>query len=269
MTVFTPGQWLAVRLGLVKPNFQGTEIPAASGLTFLLLAPVSLALGGGIPVAVASVLGLLGFLDDRFGDRSDGEAPALAWLDELAQKARDKCIALIKLLEEHGHRLERPYAAYLRDGFTPGFLIDAPLIALSANALNLLDLRPGRACFGFALLAVPSLIARPPGVGLAVPLLGFLVEWPFDARARAMLGDTGSNFLGALAGALAMESLPLWGRAALLFFLIALNLAAERVSINRVIARTFWLDRLDRRLGVRAAALDTGEVSCVQSTEDS
>ena len=70
--MITPGQWLARKLGLVKPNFQGAEIPAASGLTFLLLAPVSLALGAGTPVAVASALGVLGFLDDRFGDRSVG-----------------------------------------------------------------------------------------------------------------------------------------------------------------------------------------------------
>ena len=143
-------------------------------------------------------------------------------------------------------------AAYVHNGPTPGFLVDAPLIALAANALNLLDLRPGRACFGFLVLTVPALIARPPGVPLWPTLGGFLLEWPFDARAKAMLGDTGSNFLGALAGALAMESLPLWGRATMLVLLLSLNLVAERVSLSQAISKTPWLNSLDRRLGVRS-----------------
>ena len=241
----TPGQWLARTLGLVKPNFQGIEIPAASGLTFLLIAPVSLALGGGIPVAVASALGVLGFLDDRFGDRSvggfRGHLKAL-----LSGKPTTGSLKLV------GGGLAALAAAYLHNGPTLGFLVDAPLIALAANALNLLDLRPGRACFGFVLLAAPSLVARPPGISLWPALGGFLLEWPFDARAKAMLGDTGSNFLGALAGALAMESLPVWGRGALLALLLGLNLAAERVSLSRLIAQTPWLNRLDRLLGVRS-----------------
>lgn len=240
----TPGQWLSVRLGLVKPNFRGDEIPAASGLTFLLLAPVSLALGAGLPVAVASALGVLGFLDDRFGDRSVG-----GFRGHLKALFSGKPTTGSLKLALGG--LAALAAAYVHDGFTPGFLIDAPLIALAANALNLLDLRPGRACFGFALLAAPSLIARPPGVPLWPMLGGFLLEWPFDARARAMLGDTGSNFLGALAGALAMESLSLWGRATLLFLLVCLNYVAERVSLSRVISETPWLNWLDRRLGIR------------------
>lgn len=240
----TPGQWLARKLRLVKPNFQGVQIPAASGLTFLLLAPVSLALGAGVSVAVASALGVLGFLDDRFGDRSvggfRGHLKAL-----LSGKPTTGSLKLV------GGGVAALAAAYGRDGPTFAILLDAPLIALAANALNLLDLRPGRACFGFLVLAAPSLIARPPGVALWPALGGFLLEWPFDARAKAMLGDTGSNFLGALAGALAMESLPLWGRASLLVLLLSLNLTAERVSLSRVISETPWLNWLDRRLGVR------------------
>ena len=215
----TPGQWLSTRLGLVRPNFQGVEIPAASGLTLLLLAPASLALGAGLPVAAALSLGFLGLLDDRFGDRCVG-----GFRGHLKALFSGKpTTGALKLV---GGGLAALAIACFHDRLTPALLIDAPLIALAANALNLLDLRPGRACFGFAVLAAPSLLARPPGVSLAPVLLGFLIEWPLDARARAMLGDTGSNFLGALAGALAMESLPLWGRAAMLALLLSLNLAA-------------------------------------------
>ena len=66
-----------------------------------------------------------------------------------------------------------------------------------------------------------------------------------------MLGDTGANLLGALAGLAAVVCLAVPGRIVLLLLLLTLNVVAERVSISRVIASTPWLCALDRRLGVR------------------
>ena len=47
------------------------------------------------------------FLED------DGSIPLRDWLDELPQKARERCLARLGLLEEHGHELRRPHAEYL------------------------------------------------------------------------------------------------------------------------------------------------------------
>jgi UDP-N-acetylmuramyl pentapeptide phosphotransferase/UDP-N-acetylglucosamine-1-phosphate transferase len=75
--------------------------------------------------------------------------------------------------------------------------------------------------------------------------------WP-DARGKAMMGDVGSNLLGAGAGLAAVIELPVWGRIVLFALLAALNLAAERVSLSAVIERSPILRALDRRLGVRS-----------------
>jgi len=45
-----------------------------------------------------------------------GKAPLLEWLDGLPNKGQDKCIALIELLEQHGHDLRRPHCDILEQG---------------------------------------------------------------------------------------------------------------------------------------------------------
>lgn len=45
-----------------------------------------------------------------------GSAPAINWLDNLSQKARDKCRVRIERLRQLGHELRRPEADFLRDG---------------------------------------------------------------------------------------------------------------------------------------------------------
>ncbi len=46
----------------------------------------------------------------------DGSVPVLDWLDELPDKALDKCTVKLERLQELGHELRRPEAEYLRDG---------------------------------------------------------------------------------------------------------------------------------------------------------
>jgi hypothetical protein len=48
----------------------------------------------------------------------DGSVPIIEWLDELTDKAQDKCLAKLKRLEDLGHELRRPEADFLRDGST-------------------------------------------------------------------------------------------------------------------------------------------------------
>ena len=51
-----------------------------------------------------------------FFQEEDGSVPILAWLTDLPQKARLKCLAKLARLEELGHELRRPEADLLRDG---------------------------------------------------------------------------------------------------------------------------------------------------------
>jgi phage-related protein len=51
-----------------------------------------------------------------FFQDADGRVPVLEWLDDLPDKARDKCRIKIERLQEHGFELRRPEADLLRDG---------------------------------------------------------------------------------------------------------------------------------------------------------
>lgn len=249
-------------IGRVKPNFRGDPIPASVGITFLIVTAATygaLALGGGrTPVAerapvfllVALGFGLLGLADDLWGTRAvggfRGHVGALLRLRPTTGGIKLVGGGLIALL-----------AGWLLRGPRPEFVLDALIIALAANALNLLDVRPGRALAGFGLLALPTLALvalrgnGPGGVLLLAAVFVALAEWPDDAGGRAMMGDTGSNLLGALAALAAVIEMPIWGRAVLFVLLLTLNAAAERFSLSRKIAETPWLAAIDRRLGVR------------------
>jgi UDP-GlcNAc:undecaprenyl-phosphate/decaprenyl-phosphate GlcNAc-1-phosphate transferase len=74
---------------------------------------------------------------------------------------------------------------------------------------------------------------------------------PDDTQGRAMLGDTGANLLGGVAGLALVVAMPVWVRLAVLVLLLALNLAAERVSLSQKISTTPWLRWIDSKLGVR------------------
>lgn len=137
-------------------------------------------------------------------------------------------------------------------------------IGLSANLLNLLDLRPGRALKSYIILVIPLsgyFIVRAAedsgailGVGayatLCVAILAVLfgpavAAWRFDLGERAMLGDAGSNVMGAIVGYLLASVLSLWAMLLVAIVLLALNLLSERVSFSRIIetnALLSWVD---------------------------
>jgi hypothetical protein len=119
-------------------------------------------------------------------------------------------------------------------------LSGALLVGLAANALNQLDTRPGRALKAYLAAALP--LEAP--VGIAVLLL------PYDLREMAMLGDAGSNALGALLGLKSVERFTGRGRWVAIGALAGLTLLGERTSIGAQIERTpglAWIDRLGRR----------------------
>jgi hypothetical protein len=125
------------------------------------------------------------------------------------------------------------------------------LVAGSANLVNLLDLRPGRAGKASALVAAAT-VGGPAGGLVAGPLGATLGVLPADLGEEVMLGDAGANAVGALLG-LRLAAVPSRGRrAALLAAITALTLASEKVSFTQVIEATPGLRELDR-LGRRTA----------------
>jgi hypothetical protein len=146
---------------------------------------------------------------------------------------------------------ERGFRAHLRAGTTTGVLKLAAiplagllatrklsgglLVGLAANFLNQLDTRPGRALKAYLLGA----LAVEAPLGVAVLLL------PYDLREKTMLGDCGSNALGALIGLRSVSRLTDRGRWLAIGALAGLTLLGERRSLGELIERTPVLSHLD------------------------
>ncbi|PJI95288.1 hypothetical protein [Luteimicrobium subarcticum] len=135
-------------------------------------------------------------------------------------------------------------------------VVDTALVAGTANLVNLLDLRPGRALKASVVLSAlaglgGALTPAAQGVTGAGALTGVAggaaaAAAPADLGERDMLGDGGANALGALVGTQAALALPRPARLALLAGVVAATLASERVSFSAVIDRTPALRAVDR-----------------------
>ena len=160
-------------------------------------------------------------------------------------------VAAIGLADDLWSGPERGFGEHLAAGRTTGVLKllgiplwglvatrslrGALLVGLSANALNQLDTRPGRALKAYLLAATALRAPR----GVAVLLL------PYDLREMAMLGDAGSNALGSLLGLKSVSRLT--GRAQWLAIaaLAGLTLLGEQRSLGELIERTPGLREVD------------------------
>lgn len=127
--------------------------------------------------------------------------------------------------------------------------VDAALIAGSANFINLLDLRPGRALKGAgALAALAALLAEDRGAiradiaGLAATIV---TAAPADLAGEKMMGDTGANALGAAIGVLLARGMSRPVRVAAASAIVGLILASERVSFSAVIEANPALSAID------------------------
>ena len=109
-------------------------------------------------------------------------------------------------------------------------------------------MRPGRAVKAFVLLGAALLVfgGETEPLRAVGPFAGpLLVLGFYDLRERAMLGDTGSNVLGVLAGLWLVLVLDTTGQAVALAVVLALTVYGELRSITATIERIGPLRRLD------------------------
>lgn len=223
LAVGTRGRW-------ERTNFRGHAVSLCAG--------PALVLGAGSTSGRAGLLaglgaGATGLYDDAVGGRDQakglrGHAAALRQgrlTGGMVKVAGVGTSALLAVLVLPGRRAGQLF-------------VDVALVAGSANLLNLLDLRPGRA------LKVGT--AAAAALRLTGPLTAGLVLLPGDVQERTMLGDAGANGFGAVLGVGLVERLRPPGRRWALATVAALTLASERVSFSAVIDRTPVLRALDR-----------------------
>jgi UDP-GlcNAc:undecaprenyl-phosphate/decaprenyl-phosphate GlcNAc-1-phosphate transferase len=122
--------------------------------------------------------------------------------------------------------------------------LGAVLVALSANLVNLLDLRPGRAAkvcaTAFLGLAIWGRSLWTPVMLGAVAVVGWA-----DLRERTLIGDLGANLLGALVG-LSLVVLLAWPwQCAALALVAGLTLLSEVRSLTEIIEGNRVLRAID------------------------
>jgi Glycosyl transferase family 2 len=165
-------------------------------------------------------------------------------------------VAALGLADDLWSGSERGFRAHLRAGDTTGVLKavgipalalattrslrSALLVSLYANALNQLDTRPGRALKAFL---AGALLVRGPARAYA-PIAVLLA--PYDLREMTMLGDAGSNALGAVLGYGSVTTFTARGQRLAVAALAGLTVAGELRSLGALIERTPVLSQLDR-----------------------
>jgi UDP-GlcNAc:undecaprenyl-phosphate/decaprenyl-phosphate GlcNAc-1-phosphate transferase len=250
--------------GLVRTNYRGARLAFPLGAILATAALVALAplaflndradldlLSPDLRQWMPYLLGVafLGFLDDSLGQGEAAAAPR-GWRGHArALRSGSLSTGAVKAL---GALALAAYVVSGRGLESWRYIGDVALLILATNLFNLLDLRPGRAEKGLALL----------GAGLCLgawsfgplELLGIfagpaLIGAAFTLRERAMLGDTGSNLLGAVAGVWLLTSLGGDARLIALVAVAGLTIYGELRSISATIESVpplRWLDSLGR-----------------------
>jgi len=250
--------------GLVRENYRGALLAFPLGAVLATAALVALA-----PLAFLDdradldllepdlrrwlpyLLGIafLGFLDDSLG-RGEAVATPRGWRGHWAAlRSGSLSTGAIKAI---GALALAAYVVSGRGLEDWRYLADVLLLILATNLFNLLDLRPGRAEKGLALLGAGLCL----GAWTIAPLelLGIFVgpvavgAW-LTLGERAMLGDTGSNLIGAIAGVWLLTTLGADARLLALGAVLALTIYGEIRSISATIDSVpplRWLDSLGR-----------------------
>jgi UDP-N-acetylmuramyl pentapeptide phosphotransferase/UDP-N-acetylglucosamine-1-phosphate transferase len=244
--------------GHVRENYRGAAVAFPAGAAIVasaLVALVPLALlselanvdvfRAGTTDAVAYVAGvaLLGLLDDFAGSRAGAprgwrghaRAAAAGGLSTGALKAAGSLGLALYVMAGHGLGARE-------------YLLAVAVRVLATNLFNLLDLRPGRSAKALLLLGAGLTLGSfdlDPLWTLGLFVGPVLVLLPLDLRELGMLGDTGSNTIGAVAGLWLVLTLSTLGQAIAAGLLLLLTIYGEFRSISAFVERTPGFRHLD------------------------
>jgi UDP-N-acetylmuramyl pentapeptide phosphotransferase/UDP-N-acetylglucosamine-1-phosphate transferase len=228
----------------LRLNHRGASVSLLEGPAFVTGSVLGVLAARGLPVRVrsasliaAGTSGIVGAYDDVLGSSTTkglrGHLQALADGEITSGTVKVAGIGVGGLMA----------GSLLRRGVVDRLLAGV-LIAGTANLVNLLDLRPGRAFKASALAGVP-LVIGPAGDVIAAALGAGAALLPGELGETTMLGDCGANSMGALVGVAAAATLSRPTLVAAAAGVVGLTLLSERVSFSAVIESHRLLAALD------------------------
>ena len=250
MAMIPAGREALLEAHMTRRNYRGRSLPFPIGAAVVASALVALAvlapldgladqglLQPELPRWLPYVLGVafLGLFDDVLGAGAD-PASARGWRGHARAIASGKLsTGAVKALGALG-LAALVLAHHGEDGWR--YLADVALLLLATNLMNLFDTAPGRTEKAFALLTVGLCVGAwtlEPLKLLGVFVAPVAIAAVYTLRERTMLGDTGSNVVGALAGIWLLTTLGDTGRLVALVVILAITVYAEFRSLGKFI----------------------------------
>ncbi len=239
-----------LKKGFPGINYKKKEIPWGLGLIITVLslftAPLFLIFNITDPFPLLLKLFLLfgvalaGIVDDYMGDSNRGFKAHIVKL----LKGRELTSGMLKLIT--GGMLGITLGLIVENNVF-SIILNALIFALSINTFNLLDVRPGRSLKLYIFLALLLFLwAENWLIFLLTPLLGAAVALLyFDLKEVGMLGDTGSNMLGASIGFSLVYILDDLTKLLLIVLLVAVQWAGDKISFTKIIEKNRLLKTID------------------------
>lgn len=248
-----------------RRNYRGVDVPVGAGLVLAIVA-----------IGVEAALSLLDTVDRTVAADRSARLLTLAvvvgfsllgLVDDLAATGDDRGFRGHLQALAHGRLttgglklvggglLSLVAASWAGQRSIGRVILGALVISFAANLGNLFDRAPGRTIKAGVLAALPLFVLagatdRDQLTGVAVVIGAAIGLLAFDLREQLMLGDAGSNVVGAVLGLGVVLTTGFWVWVAAAVVLAALNLASERVSFSQVIDSVGllrFLDGLGRR----------------------
>ncbi len=233
-------------------NYKKEKIPTSLGILFIIVQTVTISIISIVKnyhvdlimtyLVAFTLMGLVGIFDDMVGDTN-------------IKGFKGHIFALFKgklttggFKAGMGFFLSFMVSLLVSNSFIE-LIVNTLLIALFTNFTNLFDLRPGRASKVFIFLSIILLITNNKAHYVDFILFSFfgiMTRYlPIDLKAKAMMGDAGSNSLGLTLGVYCVFSHSLKVRVIYLIILIILQVVAEFVSFSKIIEKNKILSFID------------------------
>lgn len=243
---------MLIKTKFTGENYKGESIPTGMGITFIPVMLINFIIliyflqeiidTVLVFLVSISIMAFVGIIDDLLGNRNSSgfKGHFLSFFKGQLTTGFLKAIigGLIALI------ISLTYSKTLVE-----IIVNSFIIALFANLLNLLDLRPGRAmksylflAFLFTLLGITYFCKV-----ILFSIVGYCVGYlPQDLKAKSMMGDVGSNSLGITLGIISVISFSIGIKYIIFSTLLFMHLMAERYSLSKVIENNILLNFFDK-----------------------
>ncbi len=236
---------------VLASNYKNDEIPICMGLLFVFVQFITLSIIMTIDrfndknimayLITFIMMGLVGLIDDLIGDKKikgfKGHIKSF-FRGNLTTGGMKAGVGFLVAL----------FASSILTDNLIEIIINVFVIALFTNLINLFDLRPGRSIKVFILLSIIMLFTSI-GDNYNFILFSFLgiifVYLPLDLKAKAMMGDIGSNVMGLTLGVYCALTHDIIIKSIYLFILAIIHILAERLSFSKLIENNKLLKFLD------------------------